>query len=430
MLIQFSVKNFLSFRDEAVLSMLASKRRSIDKSLDENATFEAPFDFKLLKSAVIYGANASGKSNIFKALRFMKGMVINSSKESQADEEIDVSPFLLNPRTSAQPSHFEVIFIHNNTYYEYSFSASAKKIETENLIIRKSPHEKERTLFSRAGNEIKVHREFPEGKGLEKRTRDNALFLSVCANFDGAISASVISWFRTVRVISGLSDVSFMPFTSKKLKEKESNEKILKFLDAFDIGIKNIKISDVDANSMLPPNMVKELTATFAKRFGPNVEFNAGSKISTEHTVFDDNGNDLGPVYFDLEKNESDGTKKLVALSAPFIDALENSYILFLDELDARLHPILSLQILKLFNCQIKNSKHAQLVAATHSTNLLDKEHLRRDQIWLTTKDGHGSSSLISLLEYKVRNDASFEKEYIAGKYGGIPLIGELDSIF
>lgn len=430
MLIQFSVENFLSFRDEAVLSMLASKRRSVDKSLDQNATFETPFDLKLLKSAVIYGANASGKSNIFKALRFMKNMVINSSKESQAEEEIEVSPFLLNPRTVNKPSRFEAIFIHNNIYYEYSLSASAQRIESEHLIIKKSAHEKERTLFTRTGSEIKVYRDFPEGKGLEKRTRDNALFLSVCANFDGGTSSNVISWFRSVKIISGLSDMGFMPFTTKKLKDRESNLKILKFLDAFDIGIKNIKISDADSNSMLPPGLLKDLTATFSKRFGPNIEFNAGSKISTEHTVFDDEGNDLGSVYFDLDKNESDGTKKLVALSAPFIDALENSYVLFLDELDARLHPILSLQILKLFNCQLKNSRHAQLVTATHSTNLLDKDNLRRDQIWLTTKDGHGSSNLTSLLEYKVRNDASFEKEYMAGKYGGIPFLGELDSIF
>lgn len=428
MLVQFAVQNFMSFREEAVLSMLAAKRRSKDKDLDEKSTFQTDFGIKLLKTAVIYGANASGKSNIFKAMRFMKTLAINSSKESQKDEEIDVSPFLLNTLSATQPSKFSIIFIYNNNMYEYAFSASKDRIFTESLKIKSKTDERERILFTRAGSKIKVYKEFQEGTGLEKRTRDNALFLSVCANFDGSISAGVISWFRTVKIITGNSDVGIMPFTIGKLRNAESNEKALNMLEAFDIGITKIKVAESNEDAV--PEALRSLQAAFKKLPG-NISFNLeAGKVLTEHKVFDEHGDVAGSIDFNIETNESEGTKKLIALSGPLIDSLENSLILFLDELDSRLHPLLSLQILKLFNCNQKNNKNAQLIAATHSTNMLDKDILRRDQIWLTSKNAPGESTLRSLVEYKVRNDASFEKDYLSGKYGAIPFVGEVENIF
>lgn len=428
MLVQFSVKNFMSFREEAVLSMWAAKIRSKDKELDAKSAFDAGFGIKLLKTAVIYGANASGKSNIFKAMRFMKSLAINSSKESQKDEEIEVSPFLLNTLSINQPSEFSVIFIHNEKMYEYSFAASKTRIEFEQLKIKSKGDEREHVLFSRSGEKIEVTDHFPEGDGLEKRTRDNALFLSVCANFDGDISSEVISWFRRVKIINGLKDMGMMPFTSEKIKEAESNQKILRLLEAFDIGITNIKVTEISEES-IPPEF-KVFQKAFKGLPGKLQYGSPAGRIFTEHNVFDESGKAAGVVDFNIETNESEGTQKLIALSAPLIDALENSLILFLDELDARLHPLLSLQILKLFNCNQKNSNNAQLIAATHSTNLLDKDVIRRDQVWLTSKNIIGESTLTSLIEYKVRNDASYEKDYLSGKYGAIPFIGEIGSLF
>lgn len=428
MLVQFSVKNFMSFREEAVLSMWAAKIRSKDKGLDAKSAFDAGFGIKLLKTAVIYGANASGKSNIFKAMRFMKTLAINSSKESQKDEEIEVSPFLLNTLSINQPSEFSVIFIHNEKMYEYSFAASKTRIEFEQLKIKSKEDEREQVLFSRHGETIEVTENFPEGDGLEKRTRDNALFLSVCANFDGDISSEVISWFRRVKIINGLKDMGMMPFTSEKIKEAESNQKILRLLEAFDIGITNIKVTEISEDS-IPPEF-KVFQKAFKGLPGKIQYGNPAGRIFTEHNVFDESGKAAGVVDFNIETNESEGTQKLIALSGPLIDALENSLILFLDELDARLHPLLSLQILKLFNCNQKNANNAQLIAATHSTNLLDKDVIRRDQIWLTSKNIIGESTLTSLIEYKVRNDASYEKDYLSGKYGAIPFIGEIGSLF
>jgi uncharacterized protein len=427
MLVQFSVANYLSFKSEATLSLLASKLKSKNKSLDKNSTFESIHGLMILRTAVLYGANASGKSNIFKALRVMKTLVINSSKESQADEEIDVMPFLLNTVSKDQPSRFEIIFIHNKCLFEYKFSCTATHITEESLSIKGEDDIREKMLFERSNEVIKVHKSFSEGEGLERRTRANALFVSVCANFDGSISSEIIKWFRSIRVISGINDFGTMGFTAKKLQESESHSKILKILDVFDIGISNIRVSDPKDN--VPNELAKDLRELFEKKHKSKFEVSFESKsIVTEHHVFDDAGKQVGIIDFNLEKNESEGTKKLIALSAPFIDALENSYILFLDELDARLHPLLSLQIVNLFNCHQKNSGNAQLITATHNTNLLDKEILRRDQVWLTSKNSRGESTLNSLAEYKVRNDASFEKDYMSGKYGGIPLLGNLDN--
>lgn len=426
MLVQFAVENFMSFRQEAVLSMLAAKRKSQDKELDLKSTFSTDFDLPLLKSAVIYGANASGKSNIFKAIRFMKDFVINSSKESQQDEEIDITPFRLNTLSLTEPSKFSVIFIHEDNLYEYKFSTSRTRVESESLKIRHKTEDRDRPLFTRNGDKINVNKSFPEGKGLEKRTRANALFLSVCANFDGVISAAVISWFRKVRVINGLADTGLLNFTTKKLKDADSNVKILKILDAFDIGITKIKVTERSEETL--PEAFKAFRTALQSAMPTNAKFDIDmGQIFTEHQVFDNDGVAVGVVDFNLGTAESEGTKKLVALAGPLLDALEKSYIIFLDELDARLHPLLSLQILQLFNCNVKNKLSSQLITATHSTNLLDKNIIRRDQVWLTSKNSLGESSLTSLVEYKVRNDASFEKDYLLGKYGAIPLIGELD---
>ncbi|MGC4010037.1 MAG: AAA family ATPase [Pseudomonas sp.] len=171
MLVQLSVKNYLSFRDEATLSLLASKLKSKNKELDKNSTFETVHGLSLLRTAVIYGANASGKSNIFKALRFMKMMVVNSSKESQADaEQIDVAPFLLNTKSRDEPSSFEVIFVHDKCLFEYKLSCTSEKIVQESLSMRAEGESREKILFEREFGEIEVTKHFPEGKGLERRT--------------------------------------------------------------------------------------------------------------------------------------------------------------------------------------------------------------------------------------------------------------------
>ncbi|WP_161529793.1 AAA family ATPase [Pectobacterium odoriferum] len=432
MFVQFSFKNYLSFKDEATLSMLAAKIKSKDRNLDKRAVFNAFPDIDLLKAAVIYGANGSGKSNVFSALSFMKKMVINSSKESQADEDINVLPFKLNPRFEDEPSSFEMIFIINNKLYEYTFAAVSDKITSETLsVIEKNKEEV--VLFNRNTKEINVHKEFKEGIGLEKRTRKNALFLSVCANFDGEISKSVIRWFRKIRVIQGMSDIGYLPFTVKLLDDENKRKKIKSIIDMFDLDIVNISKSQGDRVEKKESELLDAIFTTIKKdsRF-KNVSLPKHDSlgVATTHNRFNDEGVFVDTINFELGENESEGTKKLIALAGPLMDTFDNSYILFIDEFDARLHPLITKKIIRMFNSLDINKNNAQLVVATHDTNLLDKDELRRDQIWFAEKDSLGGSHLKQLVEYKVRNDASYRKGYFEGDFGAIPMLGDSDIIW
>jgi AAA15 family ATPase/GTPase len=426
MFIQFSVENFRSFKDQATLSMIAGKRKSKDRTLDEGATFSICEDLRLLKCAVLYGANASGKSNLFDALSFMKKFVLNSSRESQADEAIETLPYRLSEGYDKKPSTFSIVFSLNEKIYQYSFSADQSKIYKESLVVQYNGHET--TLFSRETSNIKISKNFTEGEKLTDRTRSNALFLSVCANFDGEISKSILRWFRTINVISGLQDIGLLEFT-RNYMAGENSSKISTLLKGFDLGMERVALgAPMDVSKVLPnmPSELKKLLLGLQKIS----KGDAPKKIDSYHKLFDAYGNEIGEAAFNLDEDESEGSKKLVALSGPLVETLENSEIMFIDEFDARLHPIISKTIIKLFNSSEGNKKKSQLIVATHDTNLLDKDLLRRDQIWFVEKDRYGSSHLSSLTEYRVRNDASFEKDYIMGKYGAIPLLGDFKRLF
>lgn len=428
MLIQFTTQNFRSFKDPVTLSMVSGKSKSKNKSLDEDASFSSLSGIKLLKCAVIYGANASGKSNLFSALAFMRRFVLNSSKESQVDELIGTEPFKLAIGLDQQPSFFEITFAIESIIYQYQFSADQALVHGESLIAKVGS--KETTLFERNGGKITCHKQFSEGSLLSEKTRSNALFLSVCANFDGEISKRILRWFRSLRIISGLTDENLMGLTRECLAG-ERHSKISELLKSFDLGMEGVALGESEDEITIPPNATDEIKEFFqavnkmVTKNGPPPR-----RVTTLHNVFDSDGVVQGQTTFELAKEESQGSKKLVAMSGPIIDTLEHSGVLVIDEFDARLHPILSKTIIKIFNSLIGNSRNAQLIVATHDTNLLDKELLRRDQIWFVEKDKFGSSHLTSLIEYRVRNDASFEKDYIMGKYGAIPLLGNLSQIF
>jgi uncharacterized protein len=430
MLVQFTTENFLSFKEPATLSMVASKRRSKDKNLDDGATFDATRNIKLLKCAAIYGANGSGKSNLLEALKFMKRFVIESSKESQADDVIKVQPFKLDLESEGRPSKFEVIFVANSYVYQYEFSANSTEIQEEKLTRKGVRASRETVLFSRSGGKITLdEKKFSEGVSLDRKTRKNALFLSVCANFDGEISTEVIRWFRRLRIISGLSDNGYLNFTMDRLKDVAWNSKIQSLLSDFDLGIDRIE-SGLEETPELrlaagAPAEMQQLADAISK-----IKVDPIRRVNSIHKIMDDQGNVVKEIAFDLKRDESEGTKKLVALSGPLVDTLESSYILIIDEFDARLHPVISRSIVRLFNSGSVNSKNAQLLLATHDTNLLDRDLLRRDQVWFAERDYYGASHLTSLVEYKVRNDASYEKDYIVGKYGAIPIVGDIKRIF
>ncbi len=417
MLIQFSVGNFLSFKDIVTFSMVASTRHRNEYEITH--TFLVENKFRLLKSSVVYGANASGKTNLFNALRFIKHFVLNSVKDSQLDE-IGVTNFKLGIDMDKIPSHFEVVFIQDGVRYRYGFDLDKTRIHREWLFY--APKGQEAKLFVRENNNFKIGDKFKEGKKLEDKTAKNALFLSVVAQFNGEISIRVIEWFKQINVISSIQETSYIHATFNQLNDPLFRKLVSQFLKIADLGIEDLKLEKIKvAPEDLPPEIRSQV-----KPGGEIINLN----VKTLHKKYDSKGNDISLEEFTLNREESDGTKKLFALSGSLLDTLKTGKVLVIDELDARLHPKLTQFILGLFNSNEWNSSNAQLIFSSQSTNLLDKRFFRRDQIWFTEKNKFGATDLYSLAEYNVRKDASFGKDYLLGKYGAIPFVGEADFLF
>ncbi len=427
MLIEFSVGNYLSFKETVTLSMVATNVIAKNKSVDENNVFDVDEELSLLKSVAVYGANASGKSNLIKAMNFMRWFVLNSSKETQIEDSINVEEFRLSTETEGKPSYFEIVFILEDKLYRYGFEVDEKQVVSEWLFY--VPKVRESKLFERDENGIKMTKVFKEGELISDKTRNNALFLSVNAQFNGKISTNIFRWFMDLNIISGLHSDFYQQVTVEYLQDSEYENEIIELVRKWDLGIDNIKI--VPKNVLLEE--LEELpgfTEEFRKRMlESGVQINQ-IQIKTLHKKYDYEGEMVSQVVFDFEENESEGTKKLFAFAVPILQSLRYGDILIIDELDARLHPIITRAIIELFNSNQTNPENAQLIFTTHDTNLLSNKIFRRDQIWFTEKNRQGATDLYSLVEYKVRNDASFESDYIKGRYGAIPFLGDLTELF
>jgi len=431
MLIEFSVGNYKSFKEEVTLSMVASKLTSQNKELDANTVFPINEDTSLLTSAAVYGANASGKSNLVAAMRFMREFVLTSSKDTQSGEPIPVELYALSPETLLQPASFEMVFITEGIQYRYGFEVTPERVKREWLYY--VPKTREVRIFEREDDKITLAKEaFSEGDGLQQRTRSNALFISVVAQFNGIVAVRILKWFRDCMIISGLDDDPIRAHTLRLLQQPEDEQKVVRFIKTLDIGIVDINLEDADTidtdfkrkdDTTL---VLKHLASITRERAAEYNILRHRPTITTIHRGYSASGEQIAPVTFNLDHQESEGTKKVFALTGQLLETLHAGNPLVIDELDARLHPLVTREIIRLFNSKETNPKHAQLIFMTHDTNLLDKDFLRRDQIWFTEKDRFGASHLYSLAEFKVRNDASYGKDYIQGKYGAIPFLGDL----
>ncbi|MBX2998800.1 MAG: ATP-binding protein [Caldilineaceae bacterium] len=427
MLVEFSVANYRSFRNQVTLSMVASALKAKYPELDEKNLFTAPGDVNLLTSAAIYGANASGKSNLIAAFHFMRQFVINSPKNTERTGGIEAEPFRLDPQTVGEPSFFEVVFIADGKRYRYGFEVTREKVEAEWLYV--VPTSREAKLFEREGDDISLGERFrAEGRDLIDRTRPNALFLSVVAQFNGEVAQTVLEWFRSVGIATGLSDMGMRLFTQQQLLDGHLAEEIAALMQRFDLGIEDLLVEKVPPSSPLLPAHASAEMHTILEPFLDLVATGERVAVRTIHRRVDELGQ-TGTEIFDLDEHESEGTKKLFAMSGPLVETLRNGEVLVVDELDARLHPLLTREIVKLFNDPETNPHHTQLIFATQDTNLLDNRLLRRDQIWFVEKDRQGASHLYSLAEFKVRNDASYEKEYMQGRFGAIPFLNGLRQV-
>ncbi|MEH2275528.1 MAG: ATP-binding protein [Nostoc sp.] len=422
MLIEFSVGNYRSFKEQVTFSMVAANLVAKDKKLDENNVFEVDNDLKLLKSAAIYGANASGKSNLATALNFMRWFMINSSKETQSTEKIGVERFQLSTETEAKPSFFEIVFLMNGKRYRYGFEATRDKVVSEWLFY--VPKSRETKLFERKLDKISVSKTY-KADGIQQKTRQNALFLSVSAQFNVQIAERILDWLTNrVALISALNDTGYRGYTVSCLIDNENKDEILQLLKKLDLGFSDVTVeeSEITADS-LPKGLPDELK---------NLILNGKGKLSSVQTIhqkFDGKGNYVSTEIFNLDEQESEGTKKVFSLAGPLVDTLKNSQVLIIDEFDARIHPLISRAIVELFNSNETNQNNAQLIFMTHDTNLLNNKLFRRDQIWFTEKNRYGATDLYSLAEYKIPDDAPFESDYIQGRYGAIPYIGNLNHL-
>jgi uncharacterized protein len=422
MLIEFSVGNYRSFKEKVTFSMVAANLVSQDKNLDTNNIFAVDKELSLVKSAAIYGANASGKSNLAKALQFMKWFMVNSSKETQSTEAIGVEKFRLSTETDDQPSFFEIVFLLDGQQHRYGFTADREKVWSEWLYY--VPKTRETKLFDRQADKFDIAKVY-KADGIAAKTRINALFLSVSAQFNVEKSENILDWLTyQFNLISGLDD-EHLSTTIGCLIEKENHSEIVRLIQRLDFGITGIKTEQFSPNDVLKSTSDPQQKKMLKMLIKNNIELNS---ISTTHQKFDSEGKQISLEEFDIVDEESDGTQKIFALSSLIIDTLKNAKILIVDEFDARLHPLMSRSIVKLFNSNETNPHNAQLIFMTHDTNLLSNKIFRRDQIWFTEKDRYGATALYSLAEYKVRNDASFESDYIKGKYGAIPYIQVAES--
>jgi AAA15 family ATPase/GTPase len=423
MLIEFAVGNFRSFYQPVTLSMLATSLRD-DPKLDENNIFRVG-KLSLLRSAAIYGPNASGKSNLIRAMMFFRTLVRNSATKLQAGEKIDIERFALNVLSRNSPAYFQIVFLHEGKRYRYGFEVDNERIHSEWLY---HTAQRETRLFVREADVFDVSATFKREApiSLQEKTRSNALFLSVMAQFNSPTAIALLSWFDVhFRGISGLSDESYAGFTMDRFEKDEIfRQRVRDMVQLADVGIQDISVKNIPLDHPNLPESVREMLKDIAKKEGKPENELLIKGVETLHPIF--NGEtQAGEESFDMN-DESEGTQKFFALLGPLFHALENGGVLLIDELEARLHPMLTRELVQMFNSPSSNPHNAQLIFATHDASLLGECLLRRDQVWFTQKNRFGATELFSLAEMKERKDASYLKNYMNGQYGATPHIASL----
>lgn len=415
MLVQIRLRNFLSFKDSQTFSMVSSNLRDVEKN-----RIKVEEDFYLLKSASIFGANASGKSNLLKSINFLRAFIVRSFKDSNEREGIEDTSFVLDEFSRDKPTFIEIVFIDKKSrLMRFGVDFTKTSILKEYLYID------EKVVYERNNHELtKINTDYLEIKQTEltwKMTNEQTLFLSVLSSTNVDFAEDITKFMiNELDVITCIGD-GRADFTKKLIIEnKEEKEKILELLGLADFNITNLsakkskfKIQNMDEEN-IPKSILKK------------IEMDT-TKIITGHNVYNSNKEIVGTHFFDAEESESSGTNEFLKIVGPIVDALLKGTTLFIDEIDSQFHPLLTHKVLELFNSE-ENKHNAQLIITSHNSTLLDNKLLRRDQIWFTEKDIVESSHLTSLSNYRfkgevVRSDEKYDKNYLQGKYGAIPII-------
>ena len=405
MLIRFSFKNFKSFKNENCLDMEATslKEHEYNVAKTENGEY--------LKVSAIYGANASGKTNVLQAFDYMKKRILvsdDSKKNSPIDEE-NIYSFMINN----DPIALEVeILAKNNKIYKYGFEVLKDTIISEWLFEKRV--NKFYAIFERENNNVSMKpTKISDLVNIDERT----LFLNIYSKIDrnNEDFSNVYDWFVNSTYLD-LGNPNFERFINNRvslkiLSDENYKKELLKFIKTFDSGIEGIKTTPDSIEAVKSNNGIIDIEVIHK---GENGELKAL------------------PFYL-----ESNGTRKMFHLFDFFMDALKNGMVLFVDELDAKLHPLLTRYIINLFHNSDTNKGNGQLIYSTHDTVNLNKETFRRDEIWFAEKNKDGISEIYALSDYileddknagkKVRNDATYNKDYLTGRYGAIPVLEEFN---
>lgn len=426
MLINFKFKNCRSFFDETNLSMEATS----DKTYNTINTFSVKEGLneknnELLKTAVIFGSNASGKSNVLKALNFMKEVVIKSAAQFPITDFNETFAFLEN--SDKMESLYEVEFISNSLYYKYGFIIKDKIIEEEWLYRR---NERKTKVFSRNANNLEI---INQDKSVTRliNVSTKSLFLSIGNNFNLNIKDdlnNVLSWFISLILVFENNANSFDIYSMENNKYKQQ---ALEILELADIGIKDIdvkkdKLASVNnLNDLIKLNTQMQLNpSTMQGQLKQEATNLYNIDLKTQFHVFDKDGNKTRNKNVFLLKNagfNSEGTMKLLFYLGWILAALDQGRVIVIDEIDSKLHFLVVDYLLKLFNSIDRNSKNAQLICTAHNIMIMD-DNLRRDQIYFTCKDKYGKSNLLSLSDFNnVRKTDLFSKKYLAGFYASLP---------
>lgn len=414
MLVEFRVKNFRSLRDEQVLSLVASA----DKTLLETHALSTGLTAapRLLKSAAIYGANASGKSNLIKALQYMRGVVLESASLQPGQTYDRLQAFKLDKDSTNEPTEFEVTFILGGVRYQYGFAMNQQRIVREHLLVYKAVKPQrwfERYVDDHNGLDVYEYGSYLKGaKTLwEGATRPNALFLSMAVQLNSDALRPVFDWFASQLVIFNEQSPLASSLSVQMLKQANHRKTICDFLRAADISIADIEVNTKQA-------MVHSIRFDLAtgKREESAGE-QAVEEVKFRHVT------ENGDAVFDLAE-ESSGTRSLLFIAGPILDILNKGLTLVMDELDTSLHTLLVRELVQLFHRPEVNTSGAQLIFTTHDTSLLDAPGLfRRDQVWFVEKDQEQASTLVALSEFSPRKNEALERGYLIGRYGGVPFL-------
>ncbi|MEE4359796.1 MAG: ATP-binding protein [Desulfococcaceae bacterium] len=424
MIIDFTIKNFRSIKEPVTLSALATNVKEHSDSMFQSKNEDK---IKILNTTAVYGPNASGKSNIISAFDVLQDFIVLST-DLKLDEKIKYyQPFKLDKKWADLPTEFEIEFIiENHIRYRYTIVFNSEEIIKELLVF--FPKGQEATLFLREKGKKVNFGDYFRGpaRSVEKQLLKNNLFLSKCANSNNKVLEEIYLYFKNNIIISDLSEngISLPDFTTQECLKKDHfiNKQIIsEFLQIADVGIEYLDINKrTFAEDII--NFPHDMPDEIKKRIIEDLQY----RPQMFHKLFE-NDKEIGTISFDLAE-ESAGTVKLYDLAGKILYVLYHGLVFIVDELNNSLHPLLTQHIINLF--QNANPNNAQLIFATHDTSLLNPDLLRRDQIWLTEKNQFGATSLYSVSDFdyrKVRSNIPFDKWYLSGRFGALPVIGNFN---